>query len=83
MDTESDDPIDFLLTDIVMPIMGGRELAEYFKTACPEGKVLYMSGYFDDMVNGRGIRGTEGGFMQKPVTMIEMSLKVRALPDSE
>ena len=58
-----------------MPVMGGRELTEYFKTACPEGKVLYMSGYFDDMVNGRGIRGTEGGFMQKPVTMIEMSLR--------
>ena len=42
-----------------------------------------MSGYFDDMAKGGGIQEPEGGFMQKPVTMIEMSLKVRALLDSD
>jgi hypothetical protein len=42
-----------------------------------------MSGYFDDMAKGGGIQEPKGGFVQKPVTMIEMSLKVRALLDSD
>jgi CheY-like chemotaxis protein len=83
IENDTDDDIDLLLTDVVMPVMGGRELAEHFKSARPDGKVLYMSGYFDDMAKGGGIQEPEGGFMQKPVTMIEMSLKVRALLDSE
>ncbi|MDP6452840.1 MAG: PAS domain S-box protein [SAR202 cluster bacterium] len=83
IENDTDDDIDLLLTDVVMPVMGGRELAEHFRSARPDGKVLYMSGYFDDMAKGGGIQEPEGGFMQKPVTMIEMSLKVRALLDSE
>ena len=59
-----------------MPAMRGRELAEHFKSVHPEGKILFMSGYFDDMAKGGGIQESERGSIQKPVTMIEMSLKV-------
>ena len=66
-----------------MPVMGGREVAEHFKSVHPDCKIRFMSRYFDDMAKGGGIQEPEGGFMQKPVTMIEMSLKVRALLDSD
>ena len=79
----ADDDVDLLLTDVIIRAMRGRELAEHFESVHPEGKILFMSGYFDDMAKGGGIQEPEGGFMQKPVTMIEMSLKVRALLDSD
>ena len=66
-----------------MPVMGGREVAGHFKSVHPDCKIRFMSRYFDDMAKGGGIQEPEGGFMQKPVTMIEMSLKVRALLDSD
>ena len=83
IENDADDDIDLLLTDVVMPVMGGRELAEHFKSVHPDGKILFMSGYFDDMAKGGGIQEPEGGFMQKSVAMNEMSLKVRALLDSD
>ncbi|MDP6453668.1 MAG: GAF domain-containing protein [SAR202 cluster bacterium] len=69
--------IDLLLTDVVMPIMGGRELAGWYRASFPEGKVIYMSGYSDDLVAAREISGPDGNFMQKPVSLSELSNKVR------
>jgi two-component system cell cycle sensor histidine kinase/response regulator CckA len=86
IDTELDYPIDLLLTDVVTPVISGRELAERFRTTYPEGKVLYMSGMspnFDGMAVSNGIQKLDGEFLKKPVTMIELSLKVRALLDRE
>ena len=83
IENDADDDVDLLLTDVVMPAMRGRELAEHFKSVHPKSKILFMSGYFDDMAKGGGIQEPKGGFVQKPVTMIEMSLKVRALLDSD
>jgi CheY-like chemotaxis protein len=83
IDTELDDPIDLLLTDVVTPVISGRELAKRFRTTYPEGKVLYMSGNFEDMTVSNGTSKLDGEFIKKPATMIEMSLKVRALLDSE
>ena len=60
------EPIHLLLTDVVMPQTGGKELAKGFSTLHPETKVLYMSGYTDDAIVRHGI--LEGGtsFLQKP-----------------
>ena len=73
--------IDLLLTDVVMPAMGGRELATRFRLAYPEGKVLYMSGYPDAMVSDHD--GLEPGtrFLRKPITMPELARKVRETLD--
>lgn len=79
-----DDPghrIDLLVTDVVMPAMGGRELAQRFRTSRPDGKVLYMSGYPDSMISRQGDVNLDGGFLQKPVTMVELARKVREMLD--
>jgi len=69
--------IHLLLTDVVMPQMGGKELAEKLKILRPDIKVLYTSGYTDDAIVHHGIleRGTY--FLQKPFSLKTLSHKVR------
>ena len=71
------EPIHLLLTDVVMPQTGGKELAKGFSTLHPETKVLYMSGYTDDAIVRHGI--LEGGtsFLQKPFQPKALLLKIR------
>ena len=69
--------IDLLLTDVVMPGMNGRELAEYVTLALPGTRVLYMSGYSDDAVLQRGIETATANFLQKPFSMEALARKVR------
>jgi PAS domain S-box-containing protein len=59
-------PIHLLLTDVVMPRMSGRELAEQFRQLRPDTQVLFMSGYTDDAVLRHGLAGKEASFLQKP-----------------
>ena len=70
-------PIDLLLTDVVMPGMNGRELAEQVKLARQGIPVLYMSGYSDDAILRSGIQTASAQFIQKPFSMDALMGKMR------
>jgi two-component system, cell cycle sensor histidine kinase and response regulator CckA len=71
------EPIHLLLSDVVMPGMGGRELAESLVRIHPETKVLYMSGYLDDAIIRHGVLDAEIALLQKPFTKESLTHKVR------
>jgi CheY-like chemotaxis protein len=75
--------IDLLVTDVVMPQMGGPELAKLLRDARPGTKVLYLSGYTDDAVFRHGLLEGETAFVQKPFAMAVLARKVREVLDRE
>jgi PAS domain S-box-containing protein len=70
-------PIHLLLTDVVMPQIGGKELAKRLSSLHPETKVLYMSGYTDDAIVRHGILERGTSFLQKPFAPDALVRKVR------
>jgi len=70
-------PIHLLLTDVVMPGLGGRELAERLLPLHPEARVLFMSGYTDDALGRRGILEPDLHFIQKPFGPDDLASKLR------
>jgi two-component system cell cycle sensor histidine kinase/response regulator CckA len=71
--------IDLLFTDVVMPGMSGRELADILLTRRPGTPVLYASGYNEEMIADRGVLGPGVGYLPKPYTRAEILQRLRDL----
>jgi CheY-like chemotaxis protein len=74
--------IDLLLTDVVMPELSGRELAERLAVERPEMKVLYTSGYAGDAITHHGVLEPGIAFLAKPLTATSLAQKVREVLDT-
>jgi two-component system, cell cycle sensor histidine kinase and response regulator CckA len=76
-------PVHLLLTDVVMPDMTGLDLAEQLKSRFPEIKVLYMSGYTDNVIADHGVLEKDVNFIQKPFSREGLGGKVREVLDNK
>jgi two-component system, cell cycle sensor histidine kinase and response regulator CckA len=74
--------IDLLLTDVVMPRMGGRALAEALSEDHPCLRVIFMSGYTADTILRQGIAETDWPFLQKPFSAQQLAVKIRETLDA-
>lgn len=77
-----DRPIHLLVTDVVMPNLGGRDLAAALRATRPELPVLFVSGYTDDALVRHGLEVSELAFLQKPFTPLSLARKVREVLDA-
>lgn len=75
-------PIDLLVTDVVMPGMGGYKLAEQLSAERPGTRVLYVSGHTDDVIAQTGPLHGDLAFMTKPFTPLDLTRKVRETLDA-
>jgi two-component system cell cycle sensor histidine kinase/response regulator CckA len=73
--------IDLLATDVVMPNMSGRDLADTLRSECADLKVLFLSGYTDDTLLRHGVFGGHEAFLQKPFALAAFARKVREVLD--
>lgn len=78
---EYEGTIHFLLTDVIMPGMSGKELAIKIETQRPEIKILYMSGYAENVISHHGILDKNINFIQKPFSPGDLVRKIRKVLD--
>ncbi len=79
VEARHDGAIDLLLTDVVMPNLGGRALADRIKARRPAIAIVYMSGYTDDEVVREGVNAGVDAFVQKPFTLHALGERLRAI----
>lgn len=72
-------PIHLLVTDLIMPGIGGRELADRLTDTRPGMRVLYVSGYTDDTVITQAVFSSQVAFLQKPFALMDLAQKLRAV----
>jgi CheY-like chemotaxis protein len=75
--------IDLVVSDVVMPYLGGRQLVERLAAVRPGLKILFTSGYTDDAVVRHGVLEAEYAFLQKPFTPTALAQKVREMLDAK
>jgi signal transduction histidine kinase len=73
--------IDLVLTDVIMPVMGGKEMADNLRTTHPATKVLFTSGYTEDAIGHHGVLRPGILFLQKPYMTATLARKVREVLD--
>ena len=71
-----------VVTDVVMPLMGGKMMAEWLKTTYPHLKILFTSGYTDDAMAQHGVLERGIAFLPKPYTPGILARKVREMLDA-
>jgi CheY-like chemotaxis protein len=76
-------PIHLLLTDVVLPHMNGKQLADQLNAVRPEMAVLYMSGYADNAIDQQGMLAPGVAFLAKPFSIEELNNRVRTVLDKE
>jgi len=74
-------PIRLVVTDVIMPLMGGKVLAEWLKTVYPDLKILFTSGYMDDAIARHGVLETGAECLFKPYAPATLARKVREMLD--
>ncbi len=74
-------PIHLLMSDMIMPVMNGRELSERLQPLRPEMKVLFLSGYTADIISKQGVIEDKIHFLQKPFSFEALTAKVRDVLD--
>jgi len=73
--------IRLVVSDVIMPIMSGKVMAEWLKSANPDLKILFTSGYMDDAITRQGVFETGIEFLPKPYTPASLTRKVREMLD--
>ncbi len=75
--------LSLVITDVIMPQMGGKVMAEWLKATYPDLKILFTSGYTDDAIAQHGVLEPGVAFLPKPYTPASLARKVRAMLDNE
>jgi PAS domain S-box-containing protein len=74
-------PIDLVVTDVIMPIMNGRELVERLRMSSPDLKALFVTGYTDEALLPHASADAQHGFLQKPFAPLALATKIREMLD--
>jgi signal transduction histidine kinase len=74
-------PIDLVITDVIMPVMGGRIMVEWLRSEYPELKILFTSGYPDDSIKHHGVFQPGIEFLPKPYSPATIARRVREMLD--
>jgi signal transduction histidine kinase/ActR/RegA family two-component response regulator len=74
-------PISLVLSDVIMPVLGGKPMAEWLKATYPSLKILFTSGYTDDALANHGVLGNDVEFLGKPYAPAALVRKVREILD--
>jgi CheY-like chemotaxis protein len=80
---KTEEPISLVITDVIMPGISGRELAEKLRLTRPDIKVLYMSGYTENAIVHHGVLDKETHFIGKPFSVDSLANKVRSILDGK